>query len=1107
MSEQRKRGRLLAASMAALMLAGGAGSGVAAATGAGSPLQAAKTGTKPVSVRTVTLVTGDQVELTTFAGGKEGVTVRPGPGREHVPFTYQSRGDSLSVIPSDALDLLRSGSVDARLFDVKTLQAMGYDDAARATLPLMVGYHSGDQGRRARSAVGTLTTPKATLKSVNADVIDTRKAKAGETWAAMTQKRGASRVLASGVSKIWLDGAVKASLDKSVPQIGAPDAWHDGLTGSGVLTAVLDTGIDPAHPDLDDAVVTAKDFTKSANGTVDAHGHGTHVASIITGDGSASAGRYAGVAPDTKLLVGKVLDNKGEGSESGTIAGMEWATGQGARVVSMSLSAPPTDGTDPMSQAVNSLTASTGALFVVAAGNDGPNGRVSSPASADAALAVGAVDADDRLANFSSHGPRLGDSAVKPEITAPGVGIVAARAAGTSPGEVVDENYMKLNGTSMATPHVAGAAAILAQQHPDWDPAQLKDALTSTAKPTAGLDVFAQGAGRVDLTRSVRQNAYATPGTLSQYLKWPHTTSVKRTVTYHNDGDEPLTFDLDVALDGDVQNDGLITPDAARLTVPAHGTAAAQLTVDPAQAAPGTYSGALTARSADGRTVVRTALSVLSEGEVYDAKIRLTDRAGATLPSAMLGVINLDTGEGFPSRVVGDDFVARVPKGRYSVNAAIFGGTEGEAQSATLVSQPDVVVSGDTAVKLDARAGKPVTASVDTKTETHIRWLGRNETIAGAVDEFRIFTQDPETELYAVGTPPVTSRPYTFVHSATLVAPPVPGRPEAAYNLALTRDGGIPTDPTFHVSSDELAKVRVRYHAQDGPGDAIRSSLGSLDDSPRASGGFYNVALASEHTEYFTATNRVKWVGALDTGTSFETGPLTQYQPGTHPTEEWNKAAISPAAPDGTRCENSLFAPLQAFSTSAVGHLANAFEYTATATLLSEGREIGTTDDPRYALFFDLPSEPSRYTLRLAARQDGPDAALATKVDAEWTFSSAEPEEGCQQPQKLPLLNTRISAGFDLNNSAPADKPLPVTIKVERGDAHTPGVKTLTFETTSDDGATWHKVPVQATGSGSFSAVVPPTATSNGYVGLRTTATDTDGNELKQTVLRAYRLR
>jgi subtilisin family serine protease len=177
----------------------------------------------------------------------------------------------------------------------------------------------------------------------------------------------------------------------------------------------------------------------------------------------------------------------------------------------MSLGSGSTDGTDPMSQAVNSLTASSNALFVVAAGNTAFAVDVSTPAVADAASAVGAVDAGDHLAAFSSRGPRIGDHAVEPEITAPGVGIVAARAADTELGEVVDEHYVRLSGTSMATPHVAGAAAVLAQQYPGGTAAQLKAALTSTAKLTASLTVFEQGTGRFDVAKAVQQNAYASP--------------------------------------------------------------------------------------------------------------------------------------------------------------------------------------------------------------------------------------------------------------------------------------------------------------------------------------------------------------------------------------------------------------------------------------------------------------------------------------------------------------------------------------------------------------------------------------------------------------------
>ncbi|MGW8358321.1 S8 family serine peptidase [Streptomyces wedmorensis] len=1078
--------------------------GGTAASGAEVRDAGAGRGGKPVSVRPVTLVTGDRVELSTFADGKEGVTVRPGPGRDHVSFAYESHGDSVTVIPSDVLALLQRGSVDARLFDVKALIRMGYDDATRSALPMIVRFQGGEPGQRARSALGRTTAPKALLKSVNADAVAPRKADAAKVWKAMTRTTDGSPALAPGLSGIWLDGTVKAALDKSVPQIGAPAAWQDGLTGKDVLTAVLDTGIDATHPDLADAVAESKDFTGNPQGAVDGHGHGTHVASIITGNGSASGGSYAGVAPDTRLLVGKVLDNDGGGKESQIIAGMEWATSHGARVVNLSLGAGATDGTDPMSQAVNNLTASTGALFVIAAGNSGGTQDVSSPAAADTALAVGAVDADDHLAGFSSRGPRLGDYAVKPEITAPGVGIAAARAAGTDLGEAVGDKYTRLNGTSMATPHVAGAAALLAQLHPDWSADRLKATLTSTAKPTAGLGAFAQGSGRVDVSRAVRQSAYASTGAVSSYLKWPHTAAVTRTVTYRNDGDEPLTLDLTTDLDN-TEAGNLVTLEAAQVTVPAHGTAEARLTINPAGVEPGTYSGMLAARSTDGSTVIRTALGIYNEPEMYDTTIQVTDRTGKASSHTGVGLLNVDTGQAFRPRAVGGALVARLPKGRYTAEALIYTFTNGELQNVTLASQPNLQVSADTSVSFDARDGNPVQATINkTATQAETRWVGVNQTVAGNLREFRDFTLDPTVEQYAVPTEQVTSRPYSFVHLATLTAPATPGHPEgSSYNLALTRDGHIPDNPDFHIDRDDLARVHVHYYTQGDASTGSRSTLAALDGNDRASGGFYNVSLPGKRTEYFTAVPGVEWASVLDTGTSFEVGSLTRYPGGKGTTEEWNKAAISPWA-QTSRCGDFLFTPISAYSPSSAGHFASAYESVGQATLLRDGVEIGTHDYPDYAFFTGLPSTPARYTLRLNTHRTTTAVALATRIDTEWTFTSAQPEGDCEQPERAALLNARINADVDLNNSAPANQPLPLTINIERGNGTTPVVKNLTLEASFDDGATWQPVETHIDDA-SFSAVIPPTTSGNGYVALRTTVSDQDGNQLKQTVIRALR--
>ena len=188
----------------------------------------------------------------------------------------------------------------------------------------------------------------------------------------------------------------------------------------------------------------------------------------------------------------------------------------------MSLGGDPSDGTDPLSRAVNELSASTDTLFVVAAGNSGSEPEtVTAPGAADAALTVGAVDDADQMAYFSSRGPRRGDGALKPDVVAPGVGITAARAAGTSLGAPVDDLYTSLEGTSMATPHVAGLAAILKDAHPQWDGERLKAAITSTTVPVADATGYDAGSGRVDAERAVAATVLASPSLNLGYYTWP----------------------------------------------------------------------------------------------------------------------------------------------------------------------------------------------------------------------------------------------------------------------------------------------------------------------------------------------------------------------------------------------------------------------------------------------------------------------------------------------------------------------------------------------------------------------------------------------------------
>ncbi|HTV18931.1 MAG TPA: S8 family serine peptidase, partial [Polyangiaceae bacterium] len=424
----------------------------------------------PSSPQQVTLITGDRIVV---SGDRfESVRVQPGPGRQHVKFVTQRQPSAsgkthLFVIPDDAAPLVQSGKVDRRLFDVTLLVESRYDDAHRDSLPFIVTYPRTSSARALpnplpRTVAGTRAGRN--LPSVNGISVTSPKAQVRQVWnavvagsvpgAAPGAAPGARAAVSEPIGKIWLDALHQPVLDQSVPQIGAPAAWALGYEGDGVTVAVLDTGVDDTHPDLIDTVVVSENFTEVPN--VDTVGHGTHVASIIAGSGEASGGLYRGVAPGVQLLSGKVCEDFGC-LESSMIAGMQWAAAEeGARVVNLSIGGVDTPGMDPLEETVDTLTAQYGTLFVISAGNDYPFYPVGTPGSAAAALTVAAVERDDSVAYFSSRGMTV-DGALKPDIAAPGVDIVAARAAGTELGELVGDDYVKLSGTSMAAPHVAGA--------------------------------------------------------------------------------------------------------------------------------------------------------------------------------------------------------------------------------------------------------------------------------------------------------------------------------------------------------------------------------------------------------------------------------------------------------------------------------------------------------------------------------------------------------------------------------------------------------------------------------------------------------------------------
>ncbi|MFJ8662113.1 S8 family peptidase [Streptomyces sp. NPDC093795] len=680
----------------------------------------ARAGDRPA---TVTLVTGDRVVVTHDADGNPAATTLP---REDgtVPLVQTRRsGQDLYVYPEDATAALAAGRVDEQLFNVTGLVRQGYDDAATTTLPLIAVY--GTDLARSVPAAPRGARRGQVLRTIDGVALTAEKKQAATFWAELNAPAARS---ASGITKLWLDRKVQATLERSTKQVHAPEAWAAGYDGTGTEVAVLDTGADAEHPDLKGRVTASENFTDSETAG-DRQGHGTHTLSTVGGSGAASGGKQKGVAPGAALLNGKVLNDSGSGAASWIIAGMEWAVAQGADVVSMSLGSPvPTDCTDPMSVAAEELARNEGTLFVVAAGNSGPtHNTVSSPGCAPSVLTVGATDRDDSTAYFSSRGPTIVQHTLKPEIAAPGVGISAAAAGGRGV-----YAYQAMSGTSMATPHVAGAAAIVKQRHPDWTGQQVKAALVASAESSVPGDVREVGGGRLDVKAAIDQTVLGSPAVQGGTYNWPQDKTDRTTVSvpYTNTSGAPVTLNLAVEKvtgnDGSRVRSSVARLDRRTVTVPAGATVQVPLALDPTAHLDRAQYGDVTGRviaTGKGGVHVSTPFSLYVEPETVTLRVKLIDRQGKPATGASsLDIIGTDDASGERRFNEGAaDQVYRLRPGSYFLSSFVTTPDAGEGatlnDSLSYLGRPQLELRKDTTVALDAREAHKLSVKTDKATE------------------------------------------------------------------------------------------------------------------------------------------------------------------------------------------------------------------------------------------------------------------------------------------------------------------------------------------------------------------------------------------------------
>ncbi|MFE7464717.1 S8 family serine peptidase [Streptomyces sp. NPDC057499] len=1074
----------------------------------------------------VTLITGDKVLVTTDASGRSSAAVLPREdGTRPVVQTYQS-GKDLYVYPDGASRAVAEGRVDERLFNVTGLVRQGYDDAHTGTLPLIATYGTGVNVARSAPAAPRGSERRLLLPAVGGVALTADKDSAAAFWRDVTAPDSRS---ASAPRKLWLDGKVEATLDRSTRQVHAPEAWAAGHDGSGTKVAVLDTGVDAGHPDLVDRVTASENFTDSAT-TDDRVGHGTHTASTVGGSGAASDGRKKGVAPGTSLLIGKVLNDAGYGQDSWVIAGMQWAVDQRADVVSMSLGSQAIgDCTDPVAQATQKLAQSTRTLFVVAAGNAGPGTEtVSSPGCVPEVLTVGAVDRDDSTAPFSSRGPVAVTHTLKPEIAAPGVGISAASAGGRGV-----YAYRSMSGTSMATPHVAGAAAVVRGAHPDWTAQQIKSALVSSARTGGGVEgADRTGAGVLDVFAAVNQKVLAAPAVQGGSYDWPQDASDRTTVTvpFTNTGGSDLTLGLKAdgvhGNDGSEVRSGVVEPVRHRVTVPAGATVQVPVRIDPTARLKDSQYGAVTGRIlATGRGVhVSVPVTLYVEPETVTLRVKAVDRDGRPAAgSSSLDLISLDIDKGERRINSGAaEQTYRVRPGSFSLSAFLTtNDANGAPGSVSYLAKPQLRITKDTTVVLDARQAHRLSLRterptvVDAATIGYARIWDDTWLVAGSLS-----VDGSVQDLYADVDGRTTYG--TFEFRPTWHATGSEGGSPYVYNLTFPTSGPLRSDQVYRPRDSRLARVAETWNAVGKEADYldalfVRRPESGSDYIPVSQ--FAEVHVPATRTAYYSTGDDVWYHGAMSSFpfAAFLGDQERTYRPGERRAEEWYRGALRPAAPRDTDGKPVLAAERQgdlmgiqtAFWLDGSGdHWSpgGSFGDIGNLRLKRNGEEIGRRADP-YGVF-QVPDEDSVYELtqNLQKIQSSDKNWLrSSAVTTSWTFRShREPDV---YSRGLPLLFPAYDVPVDGLNTVAAHKDTEIGLSVEGHAGYAAGAITAASLSYSyDGGTTWIQAPTGHR-DGRWTAVLDHTGASGKPVTLKASLTDANGNAVTQTITRAYDVR